>query len=171
MKKQKTNRANPRPRAVTQPRTTATGCDPLESALGMAARIAEPYAEEAEAIENLIRFVRGHRDGQPGDGRPGDGPPGDRPPGDRPPGGVRRTDVLLALSILITALDREPTPEERMMFAFLDALLGVPPRGVPAVPASVPPYVASVAPQRPRPRVSRYAPTSSPPVPNIPLTA
>lgn len=155
MKKKKNRTANPRlgnvkrdPRPVAHPRT-ATDSDPLESALGLAARIAEPYPEEAEAIENVIRFVRGHRHGQPGD--------------------VRRADVLLALSILITALDREPTPEEQQMFMFLDALLGVPPRGAPVVPAAAPPYASSVAtPQRPRPLVSRYAPF---PVPHIRLAA
>src|SRR5262245_48082730 len=156
MKKQKNKRPNPRlgnvkrdSRAPAHPRTPATDADPLESALGMAARIAEPYPEEAEAIENVIRFVRGHRHGQPGD--------------------VQRADVLLALSILITALDRDPTPEERQMFMFLDALLGGPPRGGPAAPATVPPYAWSVAtPQRPRPLASHYAPF---PVPHIRLAA
>ena len=85
MKKQKNQRSTPRlrneKRDSREPRTADVGPDPLESALGMAARIAEPYPEEAEAIENVIRFVRGHRYGRPGD--------------------VQRTDVLLALSIAV----------------------------------------------------------------------
>jgi hypothetical protein len=149
MKKQKNKRANPHvrranrdSRATAQQRATAAAPEPLESALGMAALIAEPYPEEAEAIENVIRFVRGHRHGQLGD--------------------VRHSDVLLALSILITALDRDPTPEERQMFVFLDTLLGVSPRGVRGVPATVQPYASSVAaPQRPRPLASHHVPMSS----------
>jgi hypothetical protein len=151
MKKQKRSNRNPNrdSRAVAQSRTTPIGSDPLESALGLAAKIAEPYPEEAEAIENVIRFVRGHRNGRPGD--------------------IRRADVLLALSILITALDREPTPEEQEMFVFLDVLLGAPPQRGPIVPATVPPYASSVAtPQRPRPLVSRYAPMSPSHVPLYP---
>lgn len=147
MKKQQTKKSKPRrrnadrdPRTAAQPRATAPGLDRLEDALGMAARIAEPYPEEAEAIERVTRFVRGHGRGEPRD--------------------VRVADVLLALSILITAIDRDVTPEERGLFAFLDALLGIAPRVAPVpMPATVPPYASSVVvPQRPRPFADPYAP-------------
>jgi hypothetical protein len=153
MKKQQTKKSKPRlriadrdPRAAAPLHAMAPGLDRLEEALGMAARIAEPYAEEAEAIERVIRFVRGHGRGEPRD--------------------IRLTDVLLALSILITATDRDSTPAERELFAFLDALLGVPPRIAPVpMSATVPPYASNVAvPQRPRPFADPYAPVSPFPV-------
>src|SRR5687768_2770873 len=114
MKKQPNKKSKPRlqnahrdPQVAAPPRATAPGLDRLEEALGMAARMVEPYPEEAEAIERVLRYVRG--------------------PGGEEVRDVGLADVLLALSILITALDREPTPEERQMFAWLDALLGVSP--------------------------------------------
>ena len=83
------------------------------------------------------------------------------------------TPCLLALSILITAIDRDTTPEERELFAFLDALLGVRPRIAPAPSsATVPPYAPSVAlPQRPRPFADPSAPMCSHLVPSPRLAA
>jgi hypothetical protein len=77
--------------------------DPLESALAAAALLAEPYPEEAESIDNVIRFVRDYRHGRLAE--------------------VRLSDVLLALSIILGATDHDLTPEERDMLRALELAL------------------------------------------------
>lgn len=125
--------------------------DPLESALRAAARLAEPYAEEAEAIDNVIRFVRAHRHGQAAE--------------------VRLTDLLLALSIILGATDHALTQEERDMLAVLELSLGVPTcAGIVRVPGAAPLPLA-IAPRRCVPRASCYPPTSTSPAPYVRLAA
>ena len=152
MKQQQSKKTQPRlriaardPRAAAPSRATAPDVERLEEALGMAARIAAPYPEEAEAIERVIDFVRAHGRGEPRD--------------------LQLEDVLLALSILITSLDRDITLEERELFAWLDAVLGVPQRAAPVpMTGTIAPCASSVAaPQRPRPLVSRDALPAIPP--------
>ena len=77
--------------------------DPLETALAAAALLAEPYPEEAEAIDNVIRFVRDYRHGRLAR--------------------VQLRDVLLALSIILGATDHDLTPEERDMLDVLEITL------------------------------------------------
>jgi len=120
----------------------------LESALATVARIAEPYPEEAEAIERVRRSVD-QLHGQPDD--------------------LQLADVLLAMSILICATDREPTPAERDLFAMLDAVLGVPARSYAVrVPSAAPHHVPiAMASQRRASLASRYASTPSFATPNV----
>ena len=77
--------------------------DPLEAALAAAALLAEPYPEEAESIDNVIQFVRDYRYGRPAE--------------------VPLRDVLLALSIILSATDHDLTPEERDMLGVLELAL------------------------------------------------
>ena len=103
--------------------------DPLEAALAAAALLAEPYPEEAEAIDNVIRFVRDHRHGRLAQ--------------------VRLRDVLLALSIILAATDHALTPEERDMLGVLElALVPLARAGsvcVPSTAAHLPRSVAAMA--------------------------
>jgi hypothetical protein len=125
--------------------------DPLESALGAVAQLAAPYAEEAEAIDNVIRFVRHHRHGRPAE--------------------VRLTDVLLALSILLGAIDRDLTPEEREMLAVLELSLRLPTRAgivrLPGAPVELPLAIAL----RRRAMRARGCPSSTSAIPSVRFAA
>lgn len=134
--------SNPRRRTTVRDRRTARSTnhardpDCARDALDLAARIAEPYPEEAEAIERVTRFVRGHAAGEP-----------------------LRSDVLLALSILITAVDHDSTEEQQALFTLLDTLLAGSPRSAAASNPTVLPYVSRAAVPRPsRPLAHRCAP-------------
>jgi len=139
--KSRLRNANPAP-WVIQPQAMSAPLDPLESALAVAALIAAPYPEEVEAIENVIRFVRGRRCGEPLD--------------------IPRSDLLLALSIIISSLEEAPPPEIGELFDLLDITHGIRRRPVPdRVFATAPPYASSVvAPRRLRPFADPYGPVS-----------
>ncbi len=160
MKKQKPKTTKPRARRSSRdPRTTERLSadqehpDPLESALGAAARLAAPYAEEAESIDNVIRFVRNHRHGQAAE--------------------VRLTDLLLALAIILGTTERDLTPEERDMLTVLELSLRLPTHaGMVRVPGAAAHLPLAIAPRRCAPRASCCAPPSSPsPAPYVRLAA
>lgn len=109
MKKHKPKTTQPRAqrasRAPCERCRTMAAAGSLESAfdLDLVAQLAAPYAEEAEAIEHVIRCVRELRCGRPVQ--------------------IRLADVLLALSILLSAIERDLTREERELLATLERSL------------------------------------------------
>lgn len=111
-----------------RPDTEQDRSDPLEAALAMAALAAGPYPEEAESIDNVIRFVRDYRHGRFAE--------------------VQLRDVLLALSIILGATDHDLTPEERDMLGVLELALAPLARAgsacVPAAAAHLPLSVATM---------------------------
>jgi hypothetical protein len=159
MKKQRSKTSRPcarsssrAQRTVRRPAIDRTPPDPLESALAAAARLAEPYPEEATSVDNVIRFVRDHRHGQPAQ--------------------VRLSDVLLALSLILGATDRKLTPEERDMLAVLEFSLGTSARaGTVCVPGAAARLPVEIATRRCARRASRRVPTSFTSLPYVRLTA
>jgi hypothetical protein len=71
--------------------------DSIEWALDVAAKLAAPYPEEVEAIENVRAFVRAKLAGKPAE--------------------VRLRDLMLAFGIIIAAIDRDLTPDGRAVLA------------------------------------------------------
>lgn len=152
MKKQKPKTTKPRARSsIHDSRAVRRPLDPLESALGAAARLAEPYPEEAEAIDNVIRFVRDHRHGHAAE--------------------VRLSDVLLALSTILGATDHALTPEERSMLGILEVSLGIPASaGMVRLPGSAAHLPLAHAPRR-HPHRASYASAPISPFPHVRFAA
>jgi hypothetical protein len=71
--------------------------DSIEWALDIAAKLAAPYPEEVEAIENVRSFVRAKLANQPAQ--------------------VRLVDVMLTFGIIIAAIERDLGPESRTLLA------------------------------------------------------
>jgi hypothetical protein len=69
----------------------------IEWALDVAAKLAAPYPEEVEAIENVRAFVRAKLGGQAAQ--------------------VRLVDVMLTFGIIIAAIERDLGPQSRMLLS------------------------------------------------------
>lgn len=85
----------------------------IDWALDIAAKLAAPYPEEVEAIENVRAFVRAKLEGKAAR--------------------VRLADVLLTFGIIIAAIERDLTPDGRAVLAPFRLAVGVSAASLPNV--------------------------------------
>lgn len=119
MKKQKASNSRPRNAVRESPELNAPLRAPrhslreaVERVLDAAALVAQPYPEEAEAVDRVHQWVRHGRIAH-----------------------VRVADVVLVLSIVLSAIERDLTPDEHEALALVDAAIrGVGRVGTPPLP-------------------------------------